>query len=35
MLRRELLTFTFIGGGYSGVEALAELESLARDAIKR
>jgi NADH dehydrogenase len=34
-LRRELLTFTFIGGGYSGVEALAELESLARDAIKR
>ena len=34
-LRRELLTFTFIGGGYSGVEALAELESLTRDAIKR
>ncbi len=34
-LRRELLTFTFVGGGYSGVEALAELESLARDAIKR
>ena len=34
-LRRELLTFTFIGGGYSGVEALAELESLARDAMKR
>jgi NADH dehydrogenase len=34
-LRRELLTFTFIGGGYSGVEALAELESLARDAVKR
>jgi NADH dehydrogenase len=33
--RRQLLTFTFIGGGYSGVEALAELESLARDAIKR
>ena len=27
-LRRELLTFTFIGGGYSGVEAVAELESL-------
>ena len=34
-LRRELLTFTFIGGGYSGVEALAELESLTRDALKR
>ncbi len=33
--RRQLLTFTFIGGGYSGVEALAELESLARDAIER
>ena len=32
-LRRELLTFTFVGGGYSGVEALAELESLARDAL--
>ncbi|MBA3653241.1 MAG: FAD-dependent oxidoreductase, partial [Actinobacteria bacterium] len=34
-LRRELLTFTFIGGGYSGVEALAELESLTRDALRR
>jgi NADH dehydrogenase len=33
-LRRELLTFTFVGGGYAGVEALAELESLARDAVK-
>jgi NADH dehydrogenase len=33
-LRRELLTFTFIGGGYAGVEALAELESLARDALQ-
>ncbi|HEX2849775.1 MAG TPA: NAD(P)/FAD-dependent oxidoreductase [Acidimicrobiales bacterium] len=31
--RRELLTFTFVGGGYAGVEALAELESLARDAL--
>ncbi|MDQ1395118.1 MAG: hypothetical protein QOG64_377 [Acidimicrobiaceae bacterium] len=30
--RRRLLTFTFVGGGYAGVEALAELESLARDA---
>ncbi len=35
VLRRELLTFTFVGGGYSGVEALAELESLTRDAIRR
>lgn len=33
--RRELLTFTFVGGGYAGVEALAELESLTRDALKR
>ena len=32
-LRRELLTFTFVGGGYAGVEALAELESLTRDAL--
>jgi NADH dehydrogenase len=30
-----VLTFTFIGGGYAGVEAIAELESLARDALKR
>ena len=33
--RRRLLTFTFIGGGYAGVEAIAELESMARDAVKR
>lgn len=33
--RRRLLTFTFVGGGYAGVEALAEVESLARDALKR
>ncbi|MGH2747673.1 MAG: NAD(P)/FAD-dependent oxidoreductase [Actinomycetota bacterium] len=31
-LRRRALTFTFVGGGYAGVEALAELEDLARDA---
>ncbi len=31
--RRELLTFTFVGGGYAGVEALAELQSLAYDAL--
>ncbi len=33
--RRRHLTFTFVGGGYAGVEALAELESLARDAVVR
>lgn len=32
-LRRKLLTFTFVGAGYAGVEAIAELESLARDAV--
>mgnify|MGYP001186075633 CR=1 FL=1 len=31
-LRRRALTFLFIGGGYAGVEALAELEDMARDA---
>jgi NADH dehydrogenase len=33
--RRALLTFLFVGGGYAGVEALAELEDLCRDALKR
>ena len=33
-LRRSLLTFVFVGGGYAGVEALAELEDLARAAVK-
>ena len=33
--RPPLLTFTFVGGGYAGVEALAELESMARDALRR
>ncbi|GAB7190210.1 NAD(P)/FAD-dependent oxidoreductase [Kineococcus sp. NUM-3379] len=28
--RRRVLTFTFVGGGYAGIEALAELEDLAR-----
>jgi NADH:ubiquinone reductase (H+-translocating) len=32
--RRELLTFTFVGGGYAGVEALAELQSFAMDALR-
>jgi NADH dehydrogenase len=30
--RQRALTFVFVGGGYAGVEALAELEDLARDA---
>ncbi len=33
--RRHLLTFTFVGGGYAGVEGLAELESLARAAVNQ
>ena len=32
--RKRLLTFTFVGGGFAGVEALAELEDMARDAVK-
>ncbi len=31
-IRRRLLTFVFVGGGYAGVEALGELEDMARDA---
>jgi NADH:ubiquinone reductase (H+-translocating) len=34
-VRRRALTFVFVGGGYAGVEALAELEDLARDASRR
>jgi NADH dehydrogenase len=30
--RRRRLTFVFVGGGYAGVEAMAELEDLCRDA---
>lgn len=33
-MRRRALTFVFIGGGYAGIEALAELEDMARDACK-
>jgi NADH dehydrogenase len=33
--RQALLTFVFVGGGYAGVEALAELEDLARSALRR
>ncbi len=32
--RRAALTFVFVGAGYAGVEALGELEDLARDALK-
>jgi NADH dehydrogenase len=32
-VRRAALTFVFVGGGYAGVEALGELEDLARDAV--
>jgi len=31
-IRRRALTFLFIGGGYAGIEAMAELEDMARDA---
>jgi NADH:ubiquinone reductase (H+-translocating) len=33
-LRRRALTFVFVGGGYAGIEAMAELEDMARDAIR-
>ncbi|MEV0087258.1 FAD-dependent oxidoreductase [Saccharopolyspora sp. NPDC050642] len=33
-LRRRLLSFVFVGGGYAGIEAMAELESMARYAIR-
>jgi NADH dehydrogenase len=32
---RRALTFVFVGGGYAGIEALAEMEDMARDAVKR
>lgn len=32
--RRAALTFVFVGGGYAGVEAFAELEDMARDALR-
>ncbi|MTD57841.1 NAD(P)/FAD-dependent oxidoreductase [Amycolatopsis pithecellobii] len=31
--RRRLLTFVFVGGGYAGVEAMAELEDMVRQAL--
>lgn len=33
-LRRRALTFVFVGGGYAGIEAMAELEDMARDAVR-
>jgi NADH dehydrogenase len=33
-VRRRALTFVFVGAGFAGIEALAELEDLARDACK-
>jgi len=32
--REELLTYVFVGGGYAGLEALAELQDFASDAIE-
>jgi NADH dehydrogenase len=34
VLRKRALSFVFIGGGYTGIEALAELEDMARDVCK-
>jgi NADH dehydrogenase len=33
-IRRKALTFVFVGGGFAGVEALAELEDMARGATR-
>ncbi|WP_328915111.1 MULTISPECIES: NAD(P)/FAD-dependent oxidoreductase [unclassified Streptomyces] len=33
-IREAALTFVFVGGGYAGVEALAELENMARYAVR-
>jgi NADH dehydrogenase len=32
--RRKALSFVFVGGGYAGIEALGELEDMARDATR-
>ncbi|GII99213.1 NADH dehydrogenase [Sediminihabitans luteus] len=34
-LRKRMLTFTFIGGGFAGIEAIAEAEDMARSAVKQ
>ena len=33
--RKRLLTFTFVGGGFAGMEAIAEIEDMARSAVKQ
>ncbi len=33
-VRRRALTFVFVGAGFAGIEALAELEDMARDAVR-
>ncbi|GIJ44830.1 NADH dehydrogenase [Virgisporangium aliadipatigenens] len=33
-VRRNALTFVFVGGGYAGIEALAEMEDMAHDALR-
>ncbi|MCP2335798.1 NAD(P)/FAD-dependent oxidoreductase [Actinomadura rupiterrae] len=33
-IRRKALTFVFVGGGFAGVEAIAEVEDMVRDATK-
>lgn len=33
--RRRMLTFVFVGGGFAGVEALAEVEDIARYTVKK
>ncbi len=33
-LRRRMLTFTFVGGGFAGIEAIAEVEDMARAATR-
>lgn len=33
-VRRRMLTFTFIGGGFAGIEAISEIEDMARAACK-
>jgi NADH dehydrogenase len=34
-VRQRALTFVFVGGGYAGIEALAEMEDMVRDAVRR
>nr|WP_136518963.1 MULTISPECIES: NAD(P)/FAD-dependent oxidoreductase [Cellulomonas] len=33
-LRKKMLTFVFVGGGFAGIEALAEIEDMARYAVQ-